>query len=763
LISGITWDAFMDPEPKIQRISLGDFLLPIRRNRWAFLLSFAGVFLTVAYLTLTSVRVYQATATLFINEASLTRGQIFESPNLAQQKYLVKNQISILKSRRLASDVIRRLEASPDSQWLNILGNQSFRYHPWSIQNIIGKRNSSADTDTGASFAKKVKDFRSATKASYEPESNIITLRGTAPVPEEAAILVNTWIEAYQFIDQTVSRGDLGETSLFLGQKLSEIEAKLKESEERLSLFQKETGLVSLNEETNQLVAQLTNFESAYNQARTDGEAMEKQIAYLKSQLDETKKNLVEDMIQLSRTGLQELQKERDKLIAEKAAYEAQIMGAGYEAEEDMRLRQMESRLRGVQEKIVQETKKLIESGMGQVNPLDHSQSLITKILDLEISLNSLKARQSALKKIVDEYSQKLTNLPAKSIELARLERDVQVNNKLYVMLREKFEETQIREAGTSGIVQVVDRADPPSAYIRPRTAMNLALGLVFGLLLGLGIAFGKAYFDDTIYSVHELKDIKVEVVGIIPRKKSRRLPYSKNLNQTLKRVKSIYPFFLLRKGTDTDLTEAYRTVRTTLFYHIHQKRCRSVLFTSPGSSEGKSTTVANMAVASALKGVKTLLIDSDLRQPVLDYLFLGTLGSEGLTQYLGKTKRWTDLLRETSIRDLDLMTSGPPVKNAPELLGSRLMHALIDKASQEYGILFLDAPPVLPVTDALVLASIVDAVVLVVKGGQTTRDALQRSLENLKNIHANVLGVILTCAEPSQTIVYSEYPSEKH
>jgi len=753
----------MESEPKTQRISLTDFLLPIRRNHWAFLLSFAGVFLTVAYLTLTSVRIYQATATLFINEASLTRGQIFESPNLAQQKFLIKNQISILKSRRLAADVIHRLEALPDSLRLNLLGDRTFSYHPWSIQNILGKRSAGAAADTASSFAKKVKDFRSATKASYEPESNIITLKGTAPVPEEAAIIVNTWIEAYQFIDRTVSRGDLGETSQFLGQKLMEIEEKLEESEERLSRFQKETKLVSLSEETNQLVAQLTNFESSFNQARTDGEAMEKQIAYLKNQLDETKKNLVEDMIQLSKTGLQELQKERDKLIADKAAYEAQIMGAGYEAEEDMRLKQMDNRLRGVQEKIIEETKKLIESGMGQVNPLDHSQSLITKILDLEISLNSLKARQSALKKIVDEYSQKLTNLPAKSLELARLERDVQVNNKLYVMLREKYEETLIREAGTSGIVQVVDQADPPATYIRPRTGMNLALGLLFGLLLGLGIAFGKAYFDDTVYSSTELRDIKLEVIGIIPRKKSHQMIFSRKLNPTLKRVKSIYPFFLLRKGIDPELTEAYRTVRTTLFHHINQKHYRSILFTSPGASEGKSTTVANLAVASALKGVRTLLIDSDLRQPVLDYLFLGTLGNEGLTQYLGKAKGWKDLVRETSIKELDLMASGPPVKNAPELLGSRFMSALIDKASQEYGILFLDAPPVLPVTDALVLASLVDAVVLVAKGGQTTRDALQRSIDHLKNIHAHLLGVILTCAETSRVHVYSEYQSTKN
>ncbi|MBN1895400.1 polysaccharide biosynthesis tyrosine autokinase [bacterium] len=752
----------MDPEASIQRISFSDFLLPIRRNRWAFLLSFSGVFLTVAYLTLTSVRIYQATATLFINEASLTRGQIFESSNPAQQKFLVKNQISILKSRNLASDVIRRLEASPDSQRLNILGNHTVPYHPWSVQRNFHRWFGGSGRDSKPSLSKKVKDFRSATKAIYEPESNIITLKGTAPVPEEAAVLVNTWIEAYQIIDQTVSRGDLGETSDFLGQKLSEIEVKLEESEERLSRFQRETQLVSLSEETNQLVAQLTNFESSYNQARTDAEAVEKQISYLKGQLDETKKNLVEDMIQLSRTGLQELQKERDKLIAEKAAYEAQILGAGYATEDDIRLRQMENRLRGVQEKIIEETKKLIESGMGQVNPLDHSQTLITRILDLEISLNALKARQSALKKIVDEYSQKLTNLPAKSLELARLERDVQVNNKLYVMLREKYEETQIREAGTSGIVQVVDRAIPPVSYIRPRTGMNLVLGLVFGLLLGLGIAFGKAYFDDTLYSAAELKAIRLEMIGIIPRKKSRRFPLSKNLNPTLKRVKSIYPFFLLRKGTDADLTEAYRTVRTTLFYHVHQKNCRSILFTSPEASEGKSTTVANMAVASALKGVRTLLIDSDLRQPVLDYLFLGTFGSEGLTQYLGKRRRWRDLIRETPVRELDLMASGPPVKNAPELLGSRLMSALIEKASQEYGILFLDAPPVLPVTDALVLASLVDAVVLVARGGQTTRTALQRSLENLKKIRANVLGIILTCAETSRHTGYRDYSSPK-
>jgi len=155
---------------------------------------------------------------------------------------------------------------------------------------------------------------------------------------------------------------------------------------------------------------------------------------------------------------------------------------------------------------------------------------------------------------------------------------------------------------------------------------------------------------------------------------------------------------------------------------------------------------------------VKTLLVDSDLRRPVLDVLFTGSVRKTGLTSHLGHVIQWQDAVRETTVDGLYLLAAGVGVKNASEILSSRTMFTLIKEAKDAYGIVFFDSPPLLPVTDAAVLASFVDGVILVIRAEKTSREDVEHSMEILKSVNADVLGAVLTGVENTRYKGYDDY-----
>jgi len=744
----------MDNSVKIP-LSFREWIGPLRRNAAISVVAFLAVVLTVACLTWTAQKVYEASATLLVRENAGQQGQLFELPAVAMQKNLIKNQVAVLESRAIAMETVQRLSQSVYRDSLSLLGNappRSTPFEPFWIR--LGFKRPLPSDAKPPSLYDMMNAFQSSARVLYGRETDIVQLKAQAPSPWEAAVVVNTWIETYQSMDRSDNRSEITKTRQFLESKQKEMEKKLAASEKALSEYQKRNKLVSLPKETEQLVTQLASFESLYNQARTDMESLQSQYRFLKDQLDESKKNLIEDMVKVSNPVIQELQRQMAQLVADKAAYEAQLVGAGYDVAQDPKVIQMENRLTGVKDKIVEETKKLVQKDMANLNPLDRSENLITQILENETNQKSVGARIESLKNIIAEYTKKMAVLPDQSMELVRLERDVQTNTKIYVMLKENYEETRIREAGQTGLIQVVDRADYSAKLVRPRRAMNLLLGCFFGVLLGIGLAYGKEYLADTVKSERDLKAMGITVIGTVPSSRWKKRK-GRTRDVQLQRAEKIYPYLLTNQNASSPLTEYFRTIRTTIYITGKPVRWQTLLVTSPWPAEGKSTTAANLAVSMARKGLRTLLVDSDLRKPVQDILFTGSHRKMGLSNLLRKSLPWAQMIRETSTQHLYLMPSGPSVANAPELLGSEAMIKLIRNLRNEFRMVVFDSPPVLTVTDATVLASVVDGVVLIVRSGQTTRQDVARAMESLQSVGATTVGAVLTGLHESDMYGY--------
>jgi len=309
--------------------------------------------------------------------------------------------------------------------------------------------------------------------------------------------------------------------------------------------------------------------------------------------------------------------------------------------------------------------------------------------------------------------------------------------------------ESQIWQASQLNNVRIMDYAKTPGYPIKPRKKQNAMLGLLMGLLLGGGLAFFIEYLDTSVRTIEDVeKHLSWPVLGIIPR-----------FEQTFQGKIShsdIQP--VVRKHPKSVPAEAYRTLKTNIQLADLDHPPRSIAITSAGPLEGKSTTAVNLAVALAQKGSKVLLVDADLRKSVI-HKILHLDNSTGLADLITNHGQPEAAIKEFhSVDNLWVLTSGSIPSDPSELLGSTRMRSLVEQVTKEYNYVVFDTPPLMSVSDAAVLASQVDAVLMVISPGKLRREMARRTKELLDRIGTPVLGCVLNGVEPRDGSYYYYY-----
>lgn len=295
------------------------------------------------------------------------------------------------------------------------------------------------------------------------------------------------------------------------------------------------------------------------------------------------------------------------------------------------------------------------------------------------------------------------------------------------VDLQRKQDELR-REIALSGDnILVVEEAEVPTSAVRPRVMVNTLVALAMGFLLMVALAFLIEYLDDTI----KLPEDAARVTGL-PALGSLVQHRGNGQRELITVANPKSPF-----------AEGYRTLRTNIQFSSLDRPIEMLMITSASPGEGKSTSVANLAVAMAQSGKRTVLVDTDLRRPVLHQIF-GLPNSVGVTTAVLQPPGGdlSPLLQPTGVDNLSLLTSGPQPPNPSELLGSKRMAELVAELKHHADVLLFDSPPVLAVTDAAVMARLMDGVLLVVESAKTREDAARRAAQELSKVNANVLGV---------------------
>lgn len=721
--------------------TIHDYLGILYRGRWIISACFIITAGLTAYHTFTTPPVFEASTSIMIDEKNTVGQSLFAPTGMKAQRTVMNNQVEILKSRSLARAVLERLLESPHRDSLKILEGMK--------GNVITQQN--------------IKTVQGAISVAPIGGTDLITIKCQAASRFEASYLTISVARAYQEMDQDLSRGEISQVVDFLVAQLDRKETELKNSEDALKSFLEQEKIGSLSDEAAQVVQQGADFESLYREALIDLEVTKKRLNYMKNQLGKSKQTLEGEIARVSSPLVLQLRMEMAQIERVIAVYLSQGVD-----ENDPQVQRERGKLNGIKDRLTEETRKLIVGGLPPDDPLAQAQDLVVKILAAETEVGALQAKADGLKRVVDGYTAKLEALPDKNVQLARLERNRKVDENLYMMMREKFEESRITQAGQIGKVRILDEPFLPKNPIAPKKKLNLLLGGFFGLGLGLGITFLREFLDTSVRRVEDIEALGLNVLSAIPEMESSMmnsfqgaLTGNSNGNGSAGEVtkNGKYAQDQMRLVTHfkpkSPISEAYRTLRTNLQFASTEKTVDCFVVTSSGPGEGKSTTAANLAIAMSMQGSKTILIDTDLRKPVIHRIF-ALERNRGLTNVLVGKMKIEEAIQSSNIPNLDVLPSGILPPNPAEVLGSDLMKRFIKDVRERYEIVIFDSPPLIAVTDAAVLSQEVDNVLLVVKSGQTNREALIRGVELLRNVNARILGVLLNGVSRENT--YGSY-----
>ena len=526
--------------------------------------------------------------------------------------------------------------------------------------------------------------------------SNMLRVSSVHSDPERARDLVNLLVEAYLETNVTAKTREAGKTVDFISEQLSGLKANLDQAEQALQEYKVQTGLTTLGPEGGSLVGKVVG--------------LEQQKAEL---------NLKRHRVEYAIDTLQQALRRGTPFTP------PVIEGAPQLAESAARLAELEAARKGMLVNFTLEHPAVLEKE-AEIRRVQEAMLSAYQSLRQELSMGERDAART-----IAGYDEQLKDVPETELELAKRTRVHKVSAELYNFLLQKQQEAKIAQASTISSVDVIDPAIIPDTPFKPNRTKNLSLGLAIGLLLGVGLAFLLDYMDQSIRTSKDVRDkLGLTVLGIIPRipfaDEDAKLP-SKRLVTTLE--------------PRSPVVEGFRALRTNINFLTARQAHKVILITSSLPNEGKSTISGNLAVILAQNGAKVLLIGCDLRRPSLYSMFDQNF-EPGLTNLLIDEN--PAAVRKVTNCQIDFLPAGSIPPNPAELLDSDRMRTLLATFRENYDYVVLDAPPVLPVTDAQVLAPLADLILVVLEPCRVPEAAAQQMVESLTAVDGKISGVIL-------------------
>jgi capsular exopolysaccharide synthesis family protein len=731
--------------------------------RFSIALIFSIVVSISIYVTLTTMPVYQATTVLMMKESSSDPGSFVFDIGMNSSKQRLQNEIEVLKSYYLHNQVVQSLIDDGSADEMALFGTRTIGKQYRLLDNFlnwIGQNEESLKTPSEWTLSRRigvVQNSRMSTIVTPVRDADVVKIAVSSTDSSDAVYLANRIFDTYKTLDLAGGQGEVQAVLTFLDSQIVKYEKKLELVENELKSFQSDNQVYSIDGSADLLLKDLTYYENVYFTNIAELEVSKERVKYLRRQLSRSEQALMDEITNTNNPMIVALRAKIAELEAQKIQ---QMVDEGW-SENALQAKDFNRRIAEMKLTLTNITESLILSGWSEEDPFAASQEIFNKIVEQEVEVHSANSRAIEYKTLVDQMSVRLTYLPEQTLQYARLERELRLNENLYLTMKQKYEESRITEAGQSGKVRILDPA-VIAWKIRPSKKMNLLIGGIIGLIAGLGYAFLREYLDNTVKSVEQLERKGLTVLGIIPDmqhengKPSVAVPKKPSKGGTDFRRRLI-----TYEDPKSPISESYRTLRTNITYASAEKKIKSLLISSPQPGEGKSTTTANLAIAFAQLRKRTLLIDADLRKPVQHNVFDLPRGP-GLSEYLiGDVDDFDSVVHKTKVDNLSLVTAGGLPPNPSELLGSDKMGALISRLENEWDIVLLDSPPIVAVTDASMISGEIDAIIMLVKAGQTDRTAVDRAIDTLRNVKAPLVGVILNAASP-ETLAgkYSYYYS---
>lgn len=360
----------------------------------------------------------------------------------------------------------------------------------------------------------------------------------------------------------------------------------------------------------------------------------------------------------------------------------------------------------------------------------------------LQSRLDGLYAQDQSLVDALAGYDEQLSTLPRSTRELIKLQRNASSHEAVYLILMQKLQEAKIAQAATIEQVEIIDRALPPRIRALPNVRANLVIGVLLGLALGSLLALGRESLTRRIRTAAQLESAtQLPVLGTIP-------DFRRGLGKSRRARGRV--FLALLQDPDSSAAEAYRSLRASLRFAAREKTIQTMAITSAGQGEGKSTTTADLAIAMAQGGKRVLLVDADLRRPVVHKYFEKEV-TPGLSEVLRGESSALECIHDTGVENLSILTAGSAVRNPGDLLASAELSDLTKSWQGQFDYVLFDVPPVLAVADASAFLHMLDAIFVLCRANLLPEAVIEQATHRLRISGAPVIGAILNGHRPSR------------
>lgn len=681
---------------------LKTYFFLLLENKILFLTTFFIVIALVFIVTKVTKPTYQSTALILI-ETSDKGLSFLPITDMNPRKTVINNHIEMIQSRTL----FERVEnAISNSGYMDSL--------------FIGKYKEKEG---------RISYLRKNLMVIPVKDTDILKIVYNDRTPEDAFYITEIIVEQYYNINLEMTRGELSEVRKFLEEQLVKIESDLQKNEENLKKFKENNSIIELSEETSKLVEMISNFEGQKKQYFVEREMLLSKLTYLKENLSQSNKMIAEGFLNELDPFLERSKRELDSLQSNYAYF----LSIGYDTTHP-KMKEIKTRVENLKNNIIQNSKTSFQKKYFASNPLDYSKNLMDEIITVQLDVKVKESMIEALNNVLKIFEEKMKKIPFQELMLARLERNKKVSEELYLMLKGKFEEAKVAEAGKLGSVKIIDKPVLNKNPVLPKKNRNYLFGFFLALILGVGIVFLKEYIDDSVKDIDEIeRELKINIIGNIPSIKI------KNGKQVFAEKGKL----LTELPENSPIVESYKILRTNLLYHSDGKEPpKVVVVTSATKGEGKSTTASNLGIVMAQLDKKVLLIDGDLRRPVLDKMFKINF-DKGFTNLLKGEISVEDVIYSSGIDNLWIIPFGERTSHSTELLEGRITKKIFEQLRNMFDFIVIDTSPVLSVADPTIISRLSDGLLWVVQFKKAKKRELHYTKKLLKNLNIPVIGFV--------------------
>ncbi len=705
-----------------QESTLREYMRVLIKRKYMVIAVATGIFMAVAVASLRETPVYDAVGRIAVNKADSNLISFKDSTpdtDYVYEQSDLDTEVHILQSDLMALQVIRKL---------NLDKRPEFGGHSDQKQaNLVADPLQADSTRTSALLS----SFHSRLRVSLIPNTRIMEIHFTSTDPQLAASTVNTLAATYVEQNYQTKFESTMVASDWLAKQLVGLQMKVETSQEKLVRYQKEHEILGTDEKTNIITEKLDELNKEMTVAESD--RMQKEAVYRQTQSNDPVAIAAAIVSDPASVLLDKLREQQAGLRIQIADLSIQF-GPSYP-----KVAQLNNQLKEIDRQFQTETDKAVDHLKGQY-------------------LAALQ-REEMLRGAFDKQKQEANKLNESAIEYSILKRDLDSNRTLYEGLLEKMKEAEVTAGLRSNNFRIIDAARVPTSPSEPNIPRNLSFALVLGIISGLGLAFLLENMDNTVRTPEQAQAVSgLASLGMIPlgSKSGNNGPHGKRLALTAAAKEVVETVTQVRP--QSQMAESYRALRTSLLLSNLGAPPKVIMVTSARPQEGKTTTSINTAIVLAQKGVRVLLMDADLRRPSV-HKTLGMGPRSGLSNVLtGSATVQQTITASQILSNLFIMPAGTPPPNPAELLASSNMRDLLLELRPQFDHIVIDTPPTLSVTDAVVLSPRADATLLVIRSGQTTKQALRRARDILMQVNAHVAGVLLNAVDLTSPDYYYYY-----